>query len=315
MKKLLSIAILFCGLMLGKLWAEERLFQQTIDNGAHFSFWNSGETDKINYYLTYFSIPYQGKVYGADSRFIFNGIQFEDTSRSEDDLQIKDSFVCSGDTLKLLGLMIDLKHFNFSKASDSEQIQRSVNRWLRNANIENAAHNNADNHYRIEFGELYPMYCPGCYFYDYVAGFNLLEKMKLSLPKKYDRIMLNRSVIERLAVVANGGRFDNGELGYKTKLDDNALEDLYYEFRDFGKAKMKELSTLKINHTKKLLENTCAPVEKFSYKRYEAGGILGVLITFDETRVKSLEDLNPTPQLFQFIPEQERKFIDTTSTN
>ncbi|MDE5926139.1 MAG: hypothetical protein K2N75_07465 [Helicobacter sp.] len=64
MKKLLSIVILFCGLMLWKLWAEERLFQKTIDGRAHFSFWNSGETDKINYYLTQFSTPSEVSGFG-----------------------------------------------------------------------------------------------------------------------------------------------------------------------------------------------------------------------------------------------------------
>lgn len=309
MKKLLSIAILFCGLMLGKLGAEERLFQKD-----KYYNWGSGETDQINYYLIRFGIP-------SNPQFIINGF-LGGIALIGDDPQIKDHFVCSGDVLKLLFRMTSYGLGEMKFELDAEEIQRNVNRWLRNANIKFRNGYIADNDYHVEFSELYPDYCLSD-FYDFVAEFNLLEKMKLSLPKNYNRRFLSESVVERLRKVVDGGRFDNGELGYKTKLDDNALEDLYYEFRDFGVVKMKELSALKINHTKKLLENTCAPVEKFSYKRSEPepyqrkgeGRILGLFITFDETRVKSLEDLNPTPQLFQFIPEQERKFIDTTSTN
>lgn len=125
--------------------------------------------------------------------------------------------------------------------------------------------------------------------------------MKLSFPKGEKRVNIIDEVMFRLNAVQDGRSFFSGQGGYKVGVDDNTLEDLSYEFRDFMRTKIEELSTLKINRTKRLLENTCAPLEKASKNT-------GGTDIFDKTKIKHLEDLDPT-QVTKFIPEQQRKFI------
>ncbi len=80
--------------------------------------------------------------------------------------------------------------------------------------------------------------------------------------------------------------------------DIDALIDIYYEYKDFYETKSKEIKSLVESHTKKLFESVCAPAQKiiiidFFQHRNE--------VTFDETKVKNLEDLDPT-QAFKFLP-------------
>lgn len=277
MKKLLSIAILFCGLMLGKLGAEQAY-------GVKLVVVTGIENKK----------PLIGKYTYGDA-LITNGYQPEFYNGETNNYD----FVCSGEIVELFSRIVSVHDVFKPRISESdpnyEQIQRKVNKYMRN--LRNIGVSYSD--YHISY---LPYMWGGEYvYYDFMMEFNLFKKMKLSFPKGEKRVNIIDEVMFRLNAVQDGRSFFSGQGGYKVGVDDNTLEDLSYEFRDFMRTKIEELSTLKINRTKRLLENTCAPLEKASKNT-------GGTDIFDKTKIKHLEDLDPT-QVTKFIPEQQRKFI------
>lgn len=179
-----------------------------------------------------------------------------------------------------------------------EQRARAVNKFLRNDN------DYIDWSLDIEWS----------FVYDYAKEFNLLEKLKLDIPIKdflesfenYSsggwetrerdaRLQAIREVVESLEKKAkyNSTTKRVGVRNNKkanTTLDDDALVDLYYDFRDFLKVRIQKESDKEINHTKKIIEEACAPIEKVR----NDDKVVGVTyITFDENKVKLLKDLDP----------------------
>lgn len=277
MKKLLSIAILLCGLMLGKLGAEQAY-------GVKLVVVTGIEDER----------PLIGK-YTFDIVEITMGYQPKYSGNVTYDTH---DFVCSGEIVELFSRILNSERLEISKSDpDYEQIQRKINKYMRS--LRNIGVSYSD--YHISYQP--PFQWREYVYYDFMAEFNLFEKMKLSFPKGKRRDAIITNVMLGLAEVQEGRSFNkiNASDGYKAGVDDNTLEDLSYEFRDFTRTKIEELSTMKINHTKRLLENTCAPLEKASENT-------GGTDIFDKTKIKHLEDLDPT-QVTKFIPEQQRKFI------
>ena len=156
------------------------------------------------------------------------------------------------------------------------------------------------------------------FIYNYAKEFNLLEKLKLDIPikdvleifeylfKDWDkdkreqqaRTQTIEEVYRFLEKKAKSNDTTKMVVGYgekkaNTTLDDDTLSDLYYDFRDFLKVRVQKEADKEINHTKKIIEEACAPIEKVRKKVDVKRGYSVTYITFDENKVKLLKDLDP----------------------